>query len=65
MPSVGAFIRLAVGALALSLLPMADVGAGILQTRESFFTGTFTSTEGAFTGGGGVRARVSESERER
>jgi hypothetical protein len=40
--------------------PFLVVGGGVFQTRESFFTGTFTSTEGAFTGGGGVRALVSD-----
>jgi hypothetical protein len=40
--------------------PFLVLGGGIFQTRESFFTGTFRSTEGAFTGGGGVRAPVSD-----
>ncbi len=40
--------------------PFLVVGGGVFQTRESFFTGTFRSTEGAFTGGGGVRALVSD-----
>jgi hypothetical protein len=40
--------------------PFFVVGGGLFQTRESFFTGTFTSTEGAFTAGGGVRAAVGE-----
>ena len=40
--------------------PFLVVGVGMFQTRESFFTGTFTSTEGAFTVGGGVRAPVSD-----
>ena len=40
--------------------PFLVVGAGMFQTRETFFNGTFTSTEGAFTAGGGVRARVSD-----
>ena len=40
--------------------PFLVVGAGVFQTRESFSTGTFRSTEGAFTGGGGVRALVSD-----
>jgi hypothetical protein len=31
-------------------------GGGVFQTPESFFTGTFTSSEGAFTARGGVRA---------
>lgn len=38
--------------------PFLVVGGGIFQTRESFFTGTFTSSEGAFTAGGGIRALV-------
>src|SRR5262245_38358496 len=41
--------------------PFLVAGAGLFQTRESFPTaGSFTSTEGAFTAGGGVRARVGE-----
>ena len=40
--------------------PFLVLGGGVFQTRESFFTGTFRSTEGAFTGGGGVRAPVSD-----
>lgn len=35
-------------------------GVGVFRTRESFFTGPFTSNEGAFTAGGGVRAPVSD-----
>ena len=38
--------------------PFLIVGGGLFQTRESFFTGTFTSSEGGFTAGGGVRAPV-------
>ena len=38
--------------------PFLVVGGGLFQTRESFPTGTFTSSEGAFTAGGGVRALV-------
>jgi hypothetical protein len=38
--------------------PFLVVGGGLFQTRESFFTGTFTASEGAFTSGGGVRALV-------
>jgi len=38
--------------------PFLVVGAGLFQTRETFFSGNFTSTEGAFTAGGGVRSRV-------
>ena len=38
--------------------PYFVTGGGIFQTRESFFTGTFTSSEGAFTAGGGIRGIV-------
>ena len=31
-------------------------GGGLFQTRETFSTSDFTSSEGAFTAGGGVRA---------
>ena len=40
--------------------PFLVVGGGLFQTRESFFTGKFTSSEGAFTAGGGVRAPVGD-----
>lgn len=40
--------------------PFLVAGGGVFQTRETFFTGTFTSSEGAFTAGGGVRAFVGE-----
>lgn len=33
-------------------------GGGLFQTRESFFTEDFTSSEGAFTAGGGIRALI-------
>ena len=45
---------------ARSVTPFLIVGGGVFRTRESFFNGTFTSSEGAFTAGGGVRARVAE-----
>ena len=32
----------------------------MFQTRETFFGDTFTSTEGAFTAGGGLRTRVGD-----
>ena len=38
--------------------PFFVVGGGIFQTREFFTTGTFTTTEGAFTAGGGLRAQI-------
>ncbi|MGE0392606.1 MAG: hypothetical protein AB7I25_01175 [Vicinamibacterales bacterium] len=40
--------------------PFLVVGAGLFQTREQLFTGPYTSREGAFTAGGGVRASVGE-----
>jgi len=40
--------------------PFVVVGGGLFQTREHFVSGTFTSREGAFTGGGGVRALVGD-----
>jgi len=33
------------------------LGGGLFQTRETFVNDQFTSTEGAFTAGGGVRSR--------
>ncbi len=36
--------------------PFVVAGAGLFQTRNTFLTGDFTSSEGAFTAGGGVRA---------
>jgi hypothetical protein len=38
--------------------PFVIAGGGLFQTRERFFNETFTSSEGAFTAGGGVRALV-------
>jgi hypothetical protein len=38
--------------------PFLVVGGGMFQTRESFSTGSFTSREGAFTAGGGLRAVI-------
>ena len=43
-----------------SITPYVVVGCGLFQTRETFFTGTFSSSEGAFTAGGGVRALVGD-----
>ena len=43
------------------ITPFIVVGGGMFQTRESFVNGgDFTSTEGAFTAGGGVRANPSD-----
>jgi hypothetical protein len=43
-----------------ALEPFIVVGGGMFQTHESFFDDAVTSTEGAFTAGGGVRGRVSD-----
>lgn len=44
-----------------SFTPFAVVGGGVFRTRESFPNReTFTSSEGAFTAGGGVRALVGQ-----
>jgi len=40
--------------------PFLVAGGGVFQTREHFFDGTYTSSEGAFTAGGGVRAFVGD-----
>lgn len=40
--------------------PFVVAGAGLFQTRETFPSGDFTSNEGAFTAGGGVRAFAGE-----
>lgn len=40
--------------------PFLVAGGGVFQTREHFFNGTYASSEGAFTAGGGVRARVAD-----
>jgi hypothetical protein len=44
-----------------AVTPFVVLGGGMFQTRESFVTGgDFTSTEGAFTVGGGVRANPTD-----
>lgn len=43
-----------------AITPFVVAGGGLFQTRETFLRGPFTSTEGAFTAGGGVRARVGD-----
>ena len=40
--------------------PFLAIGGGLFQTRESFAAETFTSSEGAFTAGGGIRALVGD-----
>ena len=43
-----------------AITPFVVVGGGLFQTRETFRQEPFTSTEGAFTAGGGVRARAGD-----
>ncbi len=43
-----------------SITPFVVLGGGVFQTRERFSSGAFTSSEGAFTAGGGVRAVVGD-----
>ena len=43
-----------------AIIPFADVGGGMFQTRDRRPRGGFTSSEGAFTAGGGVRGFVNE-----
>jgi len=45
---------------ARQVTPFLVAGGGVFQTNEQFFKGTFTSSEGAFTAGGGVRALVGD-----
>ena len=40
--------------------PFVVVGGGLFQTHENFPSGDFTSTEGAFTAGGGVRTLLGD-----
>ena len=41
-----------------AVTPFFVAGGGLFRTRESFVAGTFSSSEGAFTAGGGVKAAV-------
>ena len=40
--------------------PFLVAGGGVFQTRDEFRGETFTSTEGAFTAGGGLRAQAED-----
>ena len=40
--------------------PFLVAGAGMFQTHETFFDDAVTSSEGAFTAGGGIRSRIGE-----
>ena len=43
-----------------SVTPFLLAGGGMFQTRETFSRGDYTSTEGAFTAGGGARVRATD-----
>lgn len=43
-----------------SVQPFFVIGGGMFQTHEEFFDDAFTSREGAFTAGGGVRGRITD-----
>jgi hypothetical protein len=45
---------------ARSVAPFLVAGGGLYQTREQFAVGPYTSGEGAFTAGGGIRARAGD-----
>jgi len=47
-------------ALARRVTPFVVVGGGLFQTREKFPVGDFTSSEGAYTAGGGVRTLLGD-----
>lgn len=42
------------------VIPFLVAGVGLFQTRTKFPMGSFTSSEGAFTAGGGLRVRASD-----
>lgn len=47
-------------ARARTITPFLAAGGGLFQTRETRFTPTFTSSEGTFTAGGGIRAAAGD-----
>jgi len=53
-------LRAPVNGRPAAITPFLVAGGGVFQTRERFFNGTFRSSEGAFTAGGGVRALVGD-----
>lgn len=53
-------IRSPKNGVAASTTPYLVIGGGMFQTRETFFRGPYTHTEGAFTAGGGVRSAVNQ-----
>ena len=48
------------GGRASRVTPFLIAGGGVFQTRETFPSETFTSSEGAFTAGGGIRVLVND-----
>lgn len=58
--TVNITIDLAAASRQRAVTPFIIMGAGLFQTTERFFSSTFTSREGAFTAGGGVRVRAGE-----
>jgi hypothetical protein len=49
-----------IGRTPARVTPFLVVGGGLYQTREDFPSGPYTSSEGAFTAGGGVRAAAGD-----
>ena len=49
-------VRSAVNGRPRAITPFLVAGGGVFRTREAFVAGSFTSSDGAFTAGGGVRA---------
>ena len=54
------FLKRPVGSRAGSVNPYLVVGAGVMRHMDRFRSGSFSSYEGAFTGGAGVRVWVTE-----
>ena len=48
------------GGRSRAVTPYVVIGGGLYRTNEEFSSSSFASSEGAFTAGGGVRARVSD-----
>ena len=44
-----------------AVTPFVVAGGGLFQTRETFSNGRYTSNDGAFTAGGGVKAHVGDN----
>jgi hypothetical protein len=48
------------GGVTTRVTPFVVAGGGMFRTREQFPAGAYSSTDGAFTAGGGLRARVAK-----